>query len=421
MSDGYTILTLADVDTAPHRENTTLIPIRHHLGFRAAGVNAWKADTGGRLIPPHEEDSGNEELYVVVSGRATFTVGDEEADATAGSLVFVPAEVFRTAIAAEDGTIVLVVGATVGEAFYGGGWDSFALADAYRQAGRLDESRAIMEEQIAHRPDHWGPRYNAACLEALGGHADAALEHLRRAKELDTEGQVRAVLPRGQRSRLASRRPTLSGAARMNLVHIDELDAIEMPEGFVWRPVRRHFGIRAFGTNVYTPGASGQVVEEHTEGQLEHEEIYLVLRGRVRFTIDGNDHELGPGQLVFVRDPSLKRGGVALTDDAAVLAIGGKPGQAHGISAWEYVFAAVPHIEAGRWEEAEQVMHEGLETSPGNPALLYNLACFEARSGKKDSALDHLLAATAANERFLEAAQTDDDLASIRDDPRFPR
>jgi mannose-6-phosphate isomerase-like protein (cupin superfamily) len=188
MSDGYTILTLDEADAAPHRENTTLIPVRHHLGFRAAGVNAWKADTGGRLIPPHEEDGGNEELYVVVSGRASFTVGEEEADAPAGTLVFVPAEVFRTAVAAEDGTIVLVVGATIGEAYYGG-WDSFALADAYRQTGRVDESRAIMEQEIARRPDHWGPEYNAACLEALGGDADAALAHLRRAKELDTEGQ----------------------------------------------------------------------------------------------------------------------------------------------------------------------------------------------------------------------------------------
>jgi tetratricopeptide (TPR) repeat protein len=190
VSDGYTILTLDEVDTAPHREETTLIPVRHHLGFRAAGVNAWKADTDGRLIPPHEEDSGSEELYVVVSGRATFTVGEEEADAAAGTLVFVPAEAFRTAVAAEDGTIVLVVGGTVGEAYYGGGWDSFALADAYRRAGRLDESRAIMEQQIAQRPDHWGPQYNAACLEALGGDADAAIEHLRRAKELDADGQA---------------------------------------------------------------------------------------------------------------------------------------------------------------------------------------------------------------------------------------
>lgn len=207
----------------------------------------------------------------------------------------------------------------------------------------------------------------------------------------------------------------------MNLAHIDELDAIEMPDGFVWHPVRRHFAIRAFGTNLYTPGAAGQVVEEHTEGQLEHEEIYLVLRGRVRFTIDGNDHELGPGQLVFVRDPSLKRGGVALTEDAAVLAIGGKPGEAHQVSAWEHVFAASPHMQAGRFDEAERLMNEGLEENPGNPALLYNLACIEALAGKNDSALDHLLAATSANERFREYAQTDEDFASIRDDPRFPR
>jgi Cupin domain len=206
----------------------------------------------------------------------------------------------------------------------------------------------------------------------------------------------------------------------VNLVHIDDLDKIEMPEGFAWRPVRRRFGIRAFGTNVYTPGASGQVVEGHTEGQLQHEEMYLVLRGRVRFTIDGNDHELGPGQLVFVRDPSLKRGGVALTEDAAVLAVGGKPGQAHEISAWEYVFAAMPHIEAGDLNEAERVMREGLEEKPGDPAMLYNLACLEARAGRTDAALDHLVTAAEANERFRKAAQTDEDFASIRDDPRFP-
>lgn len=207
----------------------------------------------------------------------------------------------------------------------------------------------------------------------------------------------------------------------MNLVHVDELDAIEMPEGFVWRPVRRRFGIRAFGTNAYSPGETGQIVEEHTEGQLEHEEIYLVLRGRVRFTVDGNEHELGPGQLVFVRDPSLKRGGAALTDDAVVLAVGGKPGEAHEISSWEYVFVASPHVQAGRWDEAELLMQEGLDEKPGDPALLYNFACLEARAGKPEAALDYLLAAVEAGERFREYAQTDEDFVSIRNDPRFPR
>ena len=67
MSDGYAILSLDQVETASHR-GSNLIPVRHTLGFRPAGVNAWIADAGGQLIPPHEEDSGNEELYVVVSG-----------------------------------------------------------------------------------------------------------------------------------------------------------------------------------------------------------------------------------------------------------------------------------------------------------------------------------------------------------------
>jgi hypothetical protein len=207
----------------------------------------------------------------------------------------------------------------------------------------------------------------------------------------------------------------------MNLAHIDELDRIEMPDGFVWRPVRRHFGIRAFGTNAYTPGASGRIVEEHTEGTLGHEEIYLVLRGRVRFTVDGNEHELGPGQLVYVRDPSLRRAGVALTDDAAVLAVGGKPGEPHEVSAWEYTFSASPHLRAGRFDDARRVLHEGLEDKPGSPPILYDLACVEALAGVRDGALELLNEAVTGDERFRKYAETDEDLASIRDDPRFPR
>jgi tetratricopeptide (TPR) repeat protein len=206
----------------------------------------------------------------------------------------------------------------------------------------------------------------------------------------------------------------------MNLAHIDDLEAVELPDGFVWWPVRRHFGIRAFGTNVYTPGASGQVIEEHTE-RLGQEEIYLVLRGRVRFTLGEDEHELGPGQLVHVSDPALRRGAVKVTDDAAVFAIGGLPGEAFEISAWEYVFPAFPDLNAGRYDEAMQMLRDGLETKPDNPAILYNLACAEALAGYSDAALEHLNAAVAGDEVFREPAQTDSDLASIRDDPRFPR
>jgi tetratricopeptide (TPR) repeat protein len=206
----------------------------------------------------------------------------------------------------------------------------------------------------------------------------------------------------------------------MNLTHIDALDAIEMPDGFVWRPVRKHFGIKAFGVNAYTSREGGMIVETHTERQLEHEEIYLVLRGRVLFTVDGNEHELGQGQLVFLRDPMLKRGAVALTEDAAVLAIGGKPGEPHEISAWEYTFAASPDLRAGRYDEARALLREGLEAKPGHPAILYDLACVEALAGERDKALELLNEAIAKNESFREYAQRDADFASIKDDPRFP-
>lgn len=123
MSDGYQVLSLDEVETIEHRGNN-LIPVRRTLGFRPAGANAWVADAGGELVPPHTEETGSEELYVVVRGRATFTLGGEETDAPAGTLVFAPPETHRTAVAAEDGTIVFVVGGTVGQAFESTGWDT---------------------------------------------------------------------------------------------------------------------------------------------------------------------------------------------------------------------------------------------------------------------------------------------------------
>lgn len=193
MSEGYTVLSLDEIETAKHRGNT-LIPVRPTLGFRAAGVNAWMGDSGEQLVPPHEEDDDNEELYVVVRGRATFTVGEEEAEAPAGTIVFLPPGDFRTAVATEDGTIVFVVGGKVGEAFNPSGWEEFARADTYRQAGRLDEGRALMAQLIEEKPDYWATHYNAACFEALAGNPDAAFEHLRRAKELDAEEESAGYL-----------------------------------------------------------------------------------------------------------------------------------------------------------------------------------------------------------------------------------
>jgi tetratricopeptide (TPR) repeat protein len=207
----------------------------------------------------------------------------------------------------------------------------------------------------------------------------------------------------------------------MSVSHIDELDRIEMPDGFVWRPIRRHFDIRAFGVNAYSAvEVDGMIVEEHTENQLGHQEIYLVLRGRARFTVDGNDHELAAGQLVFVRDPELRRGAVALEEDTVVLALGGKPGEAHVVSAWEAMFGAVPAMRAEDWDEAIRIHVEALVEQPEHPALLFNLACMEARGGRHLDALLHLQRAVELDPKWAEYASKDSDFAAIRNEPGFP-
>jgi len=51
----------------------------------------------------------------------------------------------------------------------------------------------------------------------------------------------------------------------------------------------------------------------------------------------------------------------------------------------------------------------------------YQLACVEALAGNRERALDELTLAADGSENLCKHAQTDDDLASIRDDPRFPQ
>jgi hypothetical protein len=74
-------------------------PIRYGFGITSFGVNAWTGrEAGDRIINEHDEaDDGEEELYLVQHGRARFEVDAEHVDAPAGTLVFIPPGVNRTA------------------------------------------------------------------------------------------------------------------------------------------------------------------------------------------------------------------------------------------------------------------------------------------------------------------------------------
>src|SRR5215831_14298311 len=101
---------------------------------------------------------------------------------------------------------------------------------------------------------------------------------------------------------------------------LDELPRIE-DEGVDWRPIQHFFGLTAFGINLYRGDAGVQLIGDHDESVGRHEEIYLVLDGSVRFTIDGDDMECGSGTVVAIKDPTIRRSGTATSDGTAVLAV----------------------------------------------------------------------------------------------------
>ena len=204
----------------------------------------------------------------------------------------------------------------------------------------------------------------------------------------------------------------------MKTLRLDEIEGIPVFGTLVWKPVRKTLGVTAFGINAYTAAEAGdEVVEEHTEEQLGHEEIYVVISGHATFTVDGVEVDAPAGTLVYLDDVAQKRHAVAREAGTTVLAIGGVPG-AHEPSAWELFFPALPLLRAGDYDAARRVLEDGLAESDA-PALHYHLACIEALAGNRERALDELALAVAGSERYREHARLDEDFASIRDDPRF--
>ena len=203
----------------------------------------------------------------------------------------------------------------------------------------------------------------------------------------------------------------------MKTLRLDDVEGLPVLGTLVWKPVRRPLGITSFGINAYTAANAGdEVVEDHTE--QSHEEAYVVVRGHATFTVDGEEVDAPWGTIVFLDDPKQRRHAVAREAGTTVLAIGGEPG-AHEVSAWEYIFPSLPARNAGDWDTARRVLEDGI-AEHDHPSIHYHLACVEARAGNTGRALDEIVYAVGRRPSLREPAQAEDDLASIRDDPRFP-
>src|SRR6478672_9565668 len=104
----------------------SLIPVREFLGIQSFGMNVRLPGEDGALINEHDEaGSGQEEVYVVLDGTATFEVDGETFDAPTGTFVSVQPGTRRKAT---GNATILALGGKPDEAYqaldWGEGWQA---------------------------------------------------------------------------------------------------------------------------------------------------------------------------------------------------------------------------------------------------------------------------------------------------------
>ena len=198
---------------------------------------------------------------------------------------------------------------------------------------------------------------------------------------------------------------------------VARLDEIEKRGSFI--PVREHLGIHSFGINARTQGEDGTLINEHDEAGGQ-EEVYVVLDGTATFEIDGETVEAPAGTFVSV-EPEARR---KATGNATVLALGGTVGEAYQAfdwgEAWQIQNESMDAYGEQRYADAAAAVRRGLEQFPDHAGLNYNYACFATLAGEvDDETFERLRRGVELFPPFRDQARGDDDLAAVRDDPRF--
>jgi tetratricopeptide (TPR) repeat protein len=193
VENSYVFAKLDELEPAPRIGGGTddgrqRFDVRRRLDLTAFGVQAFRAPSGVDVIREHDEtllgEAGQEELYIVLEGAATFEIDGEPVDAPSGALVQVQPTAKRKATATEDGTTILVVGGTPGKAYEPAPAEAAEAFAAY-SAGDYDEAVAKQQVVVEKQPGNPVAHFNAGCFAARAGRGDDAIEHLRRAVEIN--------------------------------------------------------------------------------------------------------------------------------------------------------------------------------------------------------------------------------------------
>jgi mannose-6-phosphate isomerase-like protein (cupin superfamily) len=200
---------------------------------------------------------------------------------------------------------------------------------------------------------------------------------------------------------------------------IVRLDDLERRGRFI--PLREHLGIHSFGINAIKTDEDGLLINEHDEAGGQ-EEVYVVLDGNASFEVDGETLEAPAGTFISVRPESKRKA----TGNATVLALGGTPGEAyHALDwgdAWPVQNESMTAYGEQRYADAAAAVRRGLEQMPDHPGLNYNYACFATLAGETDDeTFERLRRSVELFPPFRDQARSDEDLAAVRDDPRFEK
>ena len=167
---------------------------------------------------------------------------------------------------------------------------------------------------------------------------------------------------------------------------IDDVEALPWRHSELrWLPLRGALGTRIVGIGGFVAERAGQqVVEDHVETSdgRGHEELYLVLRGRAEFMLDGTGLDLPAGSILLVDDPAVRRSAVAAEPDTVVIAFGGPPGFAPAASEW--IERARAHAVT---DPARAAVLDDLRAAyAGSPAVLVGEAVVAAARGERAAA-----------------------------------
>ena len=202
---------------------------------------------------------------------------------------------------------------------------------------------------------------------------------------------------------------------------LDELAAQAIPGQAQWHTIRSELGIAAFGINAWTATEDDQqIIGEHDEADGEgHEELYIVLSGHAAFMLDGETVDAPQGTLVHVPDPSVKRGATGMLG-TTILVVGAKPGEVFTPSPWERSAEALRYWPTEDWTRPSRSSRP-ISPTPGQRghALQPRVRAGARRPSRRGTRSSRTRGRAAAELR-RDIRPDDDDLASIRDDPRFP-